>query len=156
RTIRKRSPSRATTPSHNTCESGQPCAITMVGPSGLPCSKTAMRTPSTLSTNRSVISLTARTLAVFQLPPSGAFAFDAAAGIVVAHALRVADLLHVVHGNVQPLTQPPRACVATCASPCPFAVACDQHDGDIGDGGLRLDERLDAVVLGHPLPHVRE
>ena len=38
RMIRNRSASRETTPSHNTCESGQPCAITSVGPSGLPCS----------------------------------------------------------------------------------------------------------------------
>src|SRR3954468_12056420 len=157
RMIRNRSDSRETTPSHSTCESGQPCAITSVGPSGLPCSYVAMRTPSTLSTNRSVIaSPMVQTLTVLQLPPSGAFPLDAAAGIVVAHSLRIADLLHVVHRDLQPLAQPPGTGIATRAAPRPFAVAGHQYNGDLGDRGLRLYERLDARMLSDPLPHVCE
>src|SRR3954465_5764715 len=153
--IRNRSPRRATTPSQSTGESGQPCAITSVGPSGLPCSYTAMRTPSALSTNFSaMVSATVRTLTVFQLPPDGAVAFDAAAGVVVAHALRVADLLHVVDRDLQAVAQPPCTGVAARAPARPFAVTRNQHDSEFGDGGLRLDERLDTVVLGDPLPHV--
>src|SRR6476646_9881329 len=117
--IRNRAASRETTPSHNTCESGQPCAITSVGPSGLPCSYKAMRTPSAPSTNRSVIVPTVGTLTVLQLPTGGAFTFDATAGVVVAHALRIADLLHVVHRDGQPFVQPPGARVAACAPPRP-------------------------------------
>src|SRR6478609_2467683 len=155
RMIRNRSDSRETTPSHNTCESGQPCAITSVGPSGLPCSYVAMRTPSTLSTNRSVIvSPMGETLTVLQLPPSGAFPLDTAAGVVVAHPLRIADLLHVVHRDLQTLAQPPGPGIAACATSRPFAVTGHQHDGELGDRGLRLHERLDARVLGDPMPHV--
>src|SRR3954468_2176745 len=114
-----------------------------------------MRTPSTLSTNRSVIvSPMFETLTVLQLPPSGAFPLDAASGIVVAHALRIADLLHVIHRDLQTLAQPPGPGIAACATPCPFAVTGYQHDGELGDRGLRLHERLDTRMLGDPLPHV--
>src|SRR5690349_17492433 len=110
-----------------------------------------MRTSSTLSMNRSAIaSPTVGTLTVLQLPPGSALPFDAAAGVVVAHALRVADLLYVVDGDLESVGQPTRACVATRAPPRPFAIAGHQDHRDVGDGGLRLDERLDAVVFGHP------
>src|SRR3954462_671598 len=114
-----------------------------------------MRTPSTLSTNRSmIVSTMVETLTVLQLPPSGAFPLDASAGIVVAHALRIADLLYVVHRDLQTLAQPPGPGIAACATPRPFAVTGYQHDGEFGDRGLRLHERLYARVLGDPLPHV--
>src|SRR5690349_18805434 len=116
-----------------------------------------MRTSSTLSMIRSLTVLfTTRTLTVLQRPPSSTFAFDPAASVVVAHTLRIADLLHVVHGNLQPLVQTPSARIAAGAPPRPLTVACDQNDGQIGDGGLRLDERLDPGALCDPLAHVRE
>src|SRR6185312_14813202 len=87
-------------------------------------------------------------------PADGALAFDAAAGVVVAHSLRVADFLHVVDRDVQPFAQPPGACVPACAPPRPLAVDGHQHHGDVGDGGLRLDVGLDAGAFGDPLPQV--
>src|SRR3954470_5192000 len=99
-----------------------------------------MRTPSTLSTNRSaIVSPMVETLTVLQLAASGALPLDAAAGIVVAHALRIADLLHVVDRDLQPFAQPPGPGIAACATPSPFAVSGHQHDGDVGDRGFRLD-----------------
>ena len=33
-------------------------------------------------------------------------------------------------------------------------VGGDEHHRDVGDGGLRFDVRLDAAVVGHPLPQI--
>jgi hypothetical protein len=52
-----------------------------------------MRTPSALSTNRSaIVSPTTRTLTVFQLLPSRAFAFDAALGVLKAQGALLVDV----------------------------------------------------------------
>src|SRR5690349_8655673 len=93
-------------------------------------------------------------LALFELLAGGTLAFDPATGVVIAHALRIADLLHVVHRDVEAIRQAAGARVAPGPSPGPFAVGCHQHDRDVGDRGSWFHECLDAVMFGDPLPQV--
>jgi hypothetical protein len=85
-----------------------------------------------------------------------ALAFNATARVVVPHPLGIADLLHVVDGNLELVAEPAGTGVPSCAAAGPFAVCGDQHRRHLGDGGLRLDVGLDTLVLGDPLPQITE
>ena len=76
----------------------------------------------------------------------GALAFDAPTCVVIAHPLRVADLLHVVDGDLQLPGQPPGVALAAGPAAGPLAVAGHEHDGQIGDGRLGFDEAFDARI----------
>ncbi len=74
--------------------------------------------------------------------------------VVVAHALRITDLAHVVDRNPERGGKPLRATFAH-HPPGPFAVVRHQHHRHIGDRGARFDIRLDAVMGAHPLRQMR-
>ena len=91
-------------------------------------------------------------------PPSRAQAAallgGAAAGVVVAHPLGIADPLDVIDGDVQLFTQSTGTRRAADAASSPLAVAGHKHHGHVGDGRLRLHVRLDSGACGRPLPQV--
>lgn len=96
------------------------------------------------------------TLTVVELLPQRALPFDASPRVVVAHALGITDLLHVVDRDLQPVTEATRAGLTSGAAPGPLPVGGDEDDGHLGDGGPGLDECLDADVIGHPLLQISQ
>ena len=91
-----------------------------------------------------------------QLGAKGAPALDPAAGVEVAHPLRIADLLHVVDRDSQQLPHPSRAGRSACRTTRPLAVGCHQDDGQRCHRSLRLDVSLHPAALRRPLPQVAQ
>ena len=84
-----------------------------------------------------------------------ALAQDLLSGVVVAHALRVADELDVVDRDLELAGELARAVRTADPAPGPLAVLGDEQHRRVRHGGARLHERLHPVVRGGPLAQVR-
>src|SRR5690606_11399456 len=85
---------------------------------------------------------------------AGPFAQDALAGVVVAHPLRIADQLHVVHGHRQRPGELARRGRARDAPPRPRTVLVDQEQRRLGDRGPRLHAPRPPFVRRRPRAQV--
>ena len=133
-------------PAYNT---GGPWGYT--GKGGTGCARRAPCSPCSRTSRR-----TARPGSALEFLAQGALALDAPTCVVITHPLRVADLLHVVDGDLQLPGQPPGVALAAGLAAGPLAVAGHEHDGQIGDRRLGLDEAFDPGSLGDPVLHITQ